>query len=80
MSNDLNDTNGILNNPDDPEPQNTPCNDISNEIVNNITNPNLPAHVYRLGNSDIFACKSCNIRDDKWGMIEHYHPKEEGNQ
>ena len=76
--NGMNGMNGILHNPDGPAPQNI-SNDISNEIVNNSnsTNPKLPPYVYRLGHSDRFACKLCNIRDDKWGMIKHYHPEGE---
>jgi hypothetical protein len=27
--------------------------------------------IYRLGHSDKWACKNCNLRDDKWGMIKH---------
>jgi hypothetical protein len=78
-SKDVNDTNGILHNPHEADDQNT-NNDISKEIDNNATNPILPAYVYRLGYSDRFACKYCNIRDDKWGMIKHYHPEEEGEK
>ena len=66
----------ILNNAHDAAHRNT-NNDVSNEIDNNTTNPILPAYVYRLGHSDRFACKYCNIRDDKWGMIKHYHPEVE---
>jgi hypothetical protein len=33
----------------------------------------LPAYIYRLGQSDKFACKLCRIRDDKWGMVKHIH-------
>ena len=50
-SNDPNDMNGILHKPS----HNTTCNGISNEVVNNTTNPKLPAYVYRLGHSDRFA-------------------------
>ena len=32
----------------------------------------LPDSIYRLGHSDKWACKYCNLRDDKWGMIKHY--------
>ena len=28
--------------------------------------------IYRLGHSDKWACRNCNLRDDKWGMIKHH--------
>ncbi|MGC1932636.1 MAG: hypothetical protein WA667_26990 [Candidatus Nitrosopolaris sp.] len=79
IPNDPNDMNGILHNSDGPTPQNITSNDVTNEIVNknSTTNPKLPPYVFRLGHSDRFACKFCNIRDDKWGMINHYHPEGE---
>jgi hypothetical protein len=64
---------GILHNLHEAAHQNT-NNDVSRD------NPILPAYVYRLGHSDRFACKYCNIRDDKWGMIKHYHPEVEGGK
>jgi hypothetical protein len=79
-SNDMNDTSCILHNPSESVPQNTTSNDISGDTANHITNPKLPPYVFRLGSSDKFACKYCNIRDDKWGMIGHYHAEEEGKQ
>jgi hypothetical protein len=81
-ANDTNDTNGILRNPDGPAPENITSDDVPNEIVNNssTTSPILPPYVYRLENSDRFACTLCNIRDDKWGMINHYHPEGEGKK
>jgi hypothetical protein len=41
------------------------------------SNPNsdiviIPDSIYRLGHSDKWACKNCNIRDDKWYMIKHH--------
>jgi hypothetical protein len=71
-----------LRNPDGPAPENITSDDVPNEIVNNssTTSPILPPYVYRLGNSDKFACRLCNIRDDKWGMINHYHPEGEGKK
>jgi hypothetical protein len=39
-------------------------NDIAAEVV-------IPDSIYRLGNSDKFACKDCRLKDDKWGMIRH---------
>jgi hypothetical protein len=70
--NDMNDPNGILHNSAEPTVQNT------NGIVSgDTTNPKLPPYVYRLGHSDRFACKYCSIKDDKWGMIKHYHAEEE---
>jgi DNA-binding transcriptional ArsR family regulator len=39
-------------------------NDIDAEII-------IPDSIYRLGNSDKFACKNCRLKDDKWGMIRH---------
>jgi hypothetical protein len=35
--------------------------------------PILPSYVHRLGRSDKFRCDLCSVRDDKWGMIKHYH-------
>ena len=35
------------------------------------TEQQIPNSVYRLGHSDLFACKNCKLRDDKWGMINH---------
>jgi hypothetical protein len=32
----------------------------------------LPDSIYRLGHSDRWACNSCKLRDDKWGMMKHY--------
>jgi len=55
--------------------ENSACNNVPND-----KDPKLPPYVYRLGHSDRFACKLCNIRDDKWGMMNHYHPKEEGKK
>jgi hypothetical protein len=78
--NDMNDTSGILHNPSESVPQNTTSNDTSGDMANHTTNPKLPPYVFRLGNSDKFACKYCKIRDDKWGMIEHYHAEAEGKQ
>jgi hypothetical protein len=72
-SNDMSGTNGILHKP----PENSACSKVPND--KNTTNPKLPPYVYRLGHSDRFACKLCNIRDDKWGMIKHYHPEGEGS-
>ena len=78
--NGMNDTNGILHKPGGPAPQNITSNDVSNKKDKSTTdNPKLPAYVYRLGHSDRFACNLCNIRDDKWGMIKHHHPEEEGS-
>jgi DNA-binding transcriptional ArsR family regulator len=50
-------------------------NDIDAEIV-------IPDSIYRLGNSDKFACKNCRLKDDKWGMIRHveYCKGAEGSQ
>jgi hypothetical protein len=31
----------------------------------------IPASIYRLGHSDRWACKDCNIRGDKWFMLTH---------
>jgi hypothetical protein len=33
----------------------------------------LPPTVYRVGHSDEFACTNCKLRDDKWGMLNHFH-------
>jgi hypothetical protein len=75
-SNGMNGMNGILHNPDGPAPQNITSNDVSNEIVNNsTTNPILPPYVYRLGRSDRFAYRLCNIRDDTWGMVRSDKPR-----
>jgi hypothetical protein len=73
--NDMNDANGILHN--SVEVQNT------NGVVggsSDTTNPKLLPYVVRLGHSDRFACKYCSIRDDKWGMIKHYHAEGEGGR
>ena len=74
-SNGLNDTNGILHKP----PENSTCNNVPND-KNTITNAKLPPYVYRLGHSDRFACNLCSLKDDKWGMIKHYHPEGEGKK
>jgi hypothetical protein len=73
--NDTNDPNGILRNTVEPTVQNT-----NGIISGDTTNPDLPPYVYRLGHSDRFACKYCSIRDDKWGMIKHYHAEAEGGR
>ena len=75
--NDSNGMNGILHNSVEPTVQNIENNEI---VSSNTTNPRLPLYVYRLGHSDRFACRLCNIRDDKWGMINHYHPEGEGKK
>jgi hypothetical protein len=31
----------------------------------------VPATIYRLGHSDTWACKDCNIKGDKWFMLTH---------
>jgi hypothetical protein len=31
----------------------------------------IPDSIYRLGHSDKWACKNCNLRDDKWCMVKH---------
>jgi hypothetical protein len=31
----------------------------------------VPDLIYRLGHSDKWTCKNCNIRDDKWCMLKH---------
>jgi hypothetical protein len=46
------------------EDSSTIINDIDAEII-------IPDSIYRLGNSDKFACKNCRLKDDKWGMIRH---------
>ena len=28
-------------------------------------------NIYRIGNSDTWACKECKIKDDKWFMKQH---------
>jgi hypothetical protein len=49
-------------------------NDVSNaEIV-------IPDSVYRLGHSDLFACKSCKVKGDKWFMLTHPQYCKTGNQ
>jgi hypothetical protein len=40
----------------------------------------IPDSIYRLGHSDRWACKNCNMRDDKWGMIKHPQYCKAGNQ
>jgi hypothetical protein len=77
IPNDPNDLNGILHNSAEPMIQNTENNEI---VSGNTTNLKLPAYVYRLGRCDRFACKLCNVRDDKWGMVEHYHAEGEGKK
>jgi hypothetical protein len=73
-SNGMNGMNGILHNPDVPAPQNITSNEVSNKTDKATTdNPKLPEYVYRLGHSDRFACRLCNVIDDRWGMEKHYH-------
>ena len=31
----------------------------------------IPNSIYRLGHSDLFACKSCKVKGDKWFMLTH---------
>jgi hypothetical protein len=31
----------------------------------------IPNSIYRLGHSDKWACKNCNVKDDKWFMLKH---------
>jgi hypothetical protein len=31
----------------------------------------IPDSIYRLGHSDLFACKSCKVKGDKWFMLTH---------
>jgi hypothetical protein len=31
----------------------------------------VPDSIYRLGHSDKWACKNCNMKDDKWCMLKH---------
>jgi hypothetical protein len=31
----------------------------------------IPDSIYRLGHSDLFACKNCNVKGDKWFMMKH---------
>ena len=31
----------------------------------------IPDSVYRIGHSDLFACKSCKVKGDKWFMLTH---------
>jgi hypothetical protein len=47
--------------------------DPSGQVIeeSSITDQKIPASIYRLGHSDKWACKNCNLRDDKWGMIKH---------
>jgi len=28
-------------------------------------------NMFRIGNSDIWACKECKVKDDKWFMKQH---------
>jgi hypothetical protein len=44
--------------------QNIVSDDLDGEVV-------IPDSIYRLGHSDKWACKNCNIRDDKWCMVKH---------
>jgi hypothetical protein len=33
--------------------------------------PEVVKAIYRLGHSDLFACKNCNVKGDKWFMLTH---------
>jgi hypothetical protein len=34
----------------------------------------LPSYVFRLNpHSDLFGCKHCKIKQDRWGMMSHFH-------
>ncbi len=35
------------------------------------TSPSPSTSIYRLGHSDTFACKNCNLKGDKWFMRQH---------
>ena len=40
--------------------------------------PILPAYVYRLApHSDLFGCKYCKVKGDKWSWEKHFHKEEE---
>jgi hypothetical protein len=40
----------------------------------------VPATIYRLGHSDRWACKDCNIKGDKWFMLTHPQYCKAGNK
>jgi hypothetical protein len=42
-----------------------------NGDVTGIENFILPEGVFRIGKTDKFGCKFCNVQDDKWGMAKH---------
>jgi hypothetical protein len=35
--------------------------------------PKLPPYIRRIGHSDKFSCDYCRLKDDKWGMANHFH-------
>jgi hypothetical protein len=42
--------------------------------------PEVVKAIYRLGYSDLFACKNCNVKGDKWFMLKHPQYCKAGNQ
>jgi hypothetical protein len=42
--------------------------------------PEVVKAIYRLGHSDLFACKNCNVKGDKWFMLEHPQYCKAGNR
>ena len=40
-------------------------------IQENIEEEPFPNYIYRIGRTDIWACKNCKIKDDIWFMKKH---------
>lgn len=53
-------------NPEETENKTSPNGDITG-----IEKFILPDGVYRIGRTDKFGCKFCNVKDDRWGMAKH---------
>jgi hypothetical protein len=41
-------------------------------IANSTVLTNVSENIYRLGHSDIFGCRNCRQRGDRWFMIKHH--------
>lgn len=63
-----------LNEEDGPSLEPSEGSDPSGQVIeesSTLEQQKVPGTVYRLGHSDLFACKDCKVKGDKWFMLTH---------
>ena len=55
----------------DKKPEETENKTSANGDITGMEKFIIPEGVYRIGRTDRFGCKFCNVKDDKWGIAKH---------